>query len=55
MAYASNESGIWEIYVRRFPDDGMKVRVSTSGGVVPCWSPNAQELLYRTDANRVMV
>jgi serine/threonine-protein kinase len=55
MAYASNESGIFEIYVRRFPDDGTKVRVSTSGGVVPYWSANRHELLYRTDANRVMV
>jgi serine/threonine-protein kinase len=55
IAYASNESGAWEIYVRRFPDDGTKVRVSTSGGVLPYWSPNGHELLYRTDANRVMV
>jgi hypothetical protein len=31
------------------------VRVSTSGGVVPYWSPNGHELFYRTDANRVMV
>lgn len=55
MVYASNESGAWEIYVRRFPDKGTKVRVSASGGVVPYWSPNGHELLYRTDANRVMV
>jgi serine/threonine-protein kinase len=55
MAYASNESGTFEIYVRRFPDDGTKVRISTSGGVVPYWSPNGHELFYRTDANRVMV
>jgi serine/threonine-protein kinase len=55
IAYASNESGAWEIYVRRFPDDGTKVRVSLSGGVVPYWSPNGRELIYRTDANQVMV
>jgi serine/threonine-protein kinase len=55
MTYASNESGTWEIYVRRFPDDGTKVRVSTAGGVVPYWSPNGYELLYRTDAHQVMV
>jgi serine/threonine-protein kinase len=55
MAYASNESGSWEIYVRRFPDDGGKVRVSTSGGVVPRWSPNRRELLYRTTGQQVMV
>ena len=55
IAYASNESGAWEIYVRRFPDNGTKVRVSMSGGVVPYWSPNGRELIYRTDANQVMV
>ena len=31
------------------------VRVSTSGGVVPRWSPNARELLYRTTGQHVMV
>jgi serine/threonine-protein kinase len=55
ITYASNESGTWAIYVRRFPDNGTKVRVSTAGGVVPYWSPNGRELLYRTDANQVMV
>jgi serine/threonine-protein kinase len=55
ITYASNESGTWEIYARRFPDDGTKVRVSTSGGVVPYWSANGYELMYRTDANKVMV
>ena len=54
IAYASNESGAWEIYVRRFPDAGTKVRVSSSGGTVPRWSPNGRELLYRTDAQRLM-
>ena len=54
ITYAANESGAWEIYVRRFPDNGMKVRVSGSGGTVPRWSPNRRELLYRTDAQRLM-
>jgi serine/threonine-protein kinase len=55
IAYASNESGAWEVYVRRFPDNGTKVRVSSSGGSVPRWSPNGRELLYRTEARRIMV
>lgn len=54
ITYASNESGAWEVYVRRFPDDGMKVRVSSSGGSVPRWSGNGRELLYRTEAQRIM-
>ena len=40
--------------MRRFPDNGTKVRVSSSGGAVPRWSPNGRELLYRTDAQRLM-
>jgi serine/threonine-protein kinase len=55
IAYASNESGAWEVYVRRFPDNGTKVRVSNSGGSVPRWSRNGRELLYRTEAQQVMV
>jgi len=55
ITYASNESGAWEVYVRRFPDNGTKVRVSSSGGSVPRWSRNGRELLYRTEAERIMV
>ena len=55
ITYASNESGAWEVYVRRFPDNGTKVRVSSSGGSVPRWSRNGRELLYRTEAQRIMV
>ena len=55
LTYASNESGAWEVYVRRFPDKGTKVRVSSSGGSVPRWSSNGRELLYRTEAHQIMV
>ena len=55
ITYASNESGAWEVYVRRFPDNGTKVRVSSSGGSVPRWSPNGREMLYRTETQRIMV
>jgi len=55
ITYASNESGTWEIYVRPFPEDGTKVRISNAGGVVPRWSPKTGELLYRTDKQKVMV
>lgn len=54
IAYASNESGAWEIYVRHFPDDGTKVRVSTAGGVVPAWSPTTHELMFRNSAQQLM-
>jgi eukaryotic-like serine/threonine-protein kinase len=55
LAYASNESGGFEVYVRRFPDDGTRVRVSRGGGRVSHWSPNGREILYQTDEQRLMV
>jgi serine/threonine-protein kinase len=55
ISYASNESGVWEVYVRQFPDRGLKVRVSSNGGRISFWSPDTHELFYRTDDQRVMV
>jgi serine/threonine-protein kinase len=47
MAYASNESGRYEVYVRPFPDVNKgKWQVSTSGGNTPLWSPDGHELYY---------
>ena len=49
LAYVSNESGQNEIYVRPFPNfDEGKWQVSTAGGLSPVWSPDGQELFYRT-------
>jgi eukaryotic-like serine/threonine-protein kinase len=47
MAYASNESGKYEVYVRPFPDvNTSRCPVSTSGGNTPLWSLNDRELFY---------
>jgi len=47
MAYQSNESGNYEIYVRPFPNvDGDQVPVSTAGGYKPLWSRDGRELFY---------
>jgi len=54
IAYSSNESGSWEIYVRPFPVGGNKVQVSRGGGRVPFWSRNGTELFYATDRQRIM-
>jgi serine/threonine-protein kinase len=44
LAYASNESGRLEVYVRPFPNvDAGKWLVSTGGGGFPVWSPNGRE------------
>lgn len=51
MAYASNETGEFEIYVVPFPNTRAgKWAVSTRGGVEPHWSHSGGELFYR-DAN----
>jgi Tol biopolymer transport system component/predicted Ser/Thr protein kinase len=55
LAYTSNESGKYEVYVRAFPDKGGKWQISNAGGVYPVWSRNAQELFFRADDNRIMV
>jgi Tol biopolymer transport system component len=55
VAYGSNESGSWEVYVRAFPEGDKEVQISTDGGRIPFWSPNGHELLYRTDDQRVIV
>jgi Tol biopolymer transport system component len=47
LAYASNESGTAEIYVRPFPETGTaKWQVSTAGGRQPLWAANGGELFY---------
>lgn len=48
LAYQSNESGRYEIYVRSFPEAGGKWQVSAGGGDRPVWSRTTHELFYRT-------
>ena len=52
LAYASDESGRFEIYVQPFPGPGGKLQVSTDGGTEPLWARNG-ELFYR-NGNRLM-
>jgi len=55
MAYDSNESGVYQVYVRAFPDKGGKWQISNSGGVYPVWSRNGRELFFRTEVNQIIV
>ncbi|MBP1610313.1 MAG: serine/threonine protein kinase, partial [Acidobacteria bacterium] len=49
MAYSSDESGQYEVYVRGFPDVNKdRWQVSNGGGVSPLWSPDGRELFYRS-------
>ncbi len=52
MAYASDESGKPEIYVRPFPDVNKgRWQVSINGGASPLWSPDGRKLFYFNDAD----
>jgi serine/threonine-protein kinase len=55
MAYDSNESGVYQVYVRAFPDKGGKWQISNNGGVYPVWSRNGRELFFRTEVNQIIV
>jgi serine/threonine-protein kinase len=46
IAYDSNLSGPFEIYVQRFPELGDRQRISTGGGRNPLRSPDGRELFY---------
>jgi len=46
LAYQSNESGRFEIYVQPFPGPGGKWQVSSNGGAQVRWRPDAKELFY---------
>jgi Tol biopolymer transport system component len=47
MAYFSNESGRYEVYVQPYPGPGGKWQISTDGGMDMRWSVNGRELIYR--------
>jgi serine/threonine-protein kinase len=56
VAYQSNESGQFEIYVRPFPkmEDG-RWQVSIGGGTRPVWARNGRELFYLNASNTLIV
>jgi hypothetical protein len=47
IAYTSDESGVSEVYVRRFPGADGKWQVSTHGGLEPRWRRDGKELFYQ--------
>ena len=46
LAYASNESGLYEVYVQRFPEMLGRQQVSVGTGHRPHWSDDGRELFY---------
>jgi hypothetical protein len=54
LAYASDETGRYEIYVRDFPDGRHKWQASSQGGLQPHWCGDGRELFYLTPDGTVM-
>jgi len=56
IAYDSNESGQYEVYVRPFPnvEDG-KWQISRNGGTESTWGPEGRELFFRSGEAVMMV
>jgi eukaryotic-like serine/threonine-protein kinase len=53
IAYRSDDTGAFEIYVQTYPDMNAKIPVSIGGGDSPVWSADGRELFYRA-GERVM-
>ena len=53
IAYASNESGRYEVYAARYPGAQSRVQISTGGGIQPVW--RGHEIFYVAQGNRIMV
>jgi Tol biopolymer transport system component/predicted Ser/Thr protein kinase len=54
MAYSSNESGSYEVYVRPFPPAPGKWQVSRDGGSQPRWRSDGKELFYLSTDRKLM-
>jgi eukaryotic-like serine/threonine-protein kinase len=54
IAYASNESGRWEVFVEPFPPSGTKKQVSMDGGSQPVWRRDGRELFFLAPDAKLM-
>ena len=55
LAYQSNDSGLFQISVRPFPNvDSGHWTISPSGGTMPVWARSGKELFYLDGTNTLM-
>lgn len=54
IAYVSNETGQFEVYVQTFPVAGGKLAVSVGGGSQPQWRADGRELYYYAPNRKLM-
>ncbi|MBL7995199.1 PD40 domain-containing protein, partial [bacterium] len=55
LAYVSNESGSYQVYVQSFPERKGKWQISTQGGLEPRWSPDGRTLYYHQNTRMMAV
>ena len=55
VAYQSDESGSYEVYIDSFPQAGDRKRISTNGGSYPQWGAGGHELFYVSPDFKLMV
>jgi serine/threonine-protein kinase len=55
LAYASDESGMLEIYIQSFPGPGPRKQVSSGGGTWPKWGPRGEEIFYVEPVSRQLM
>ena len=54
VAYASDDTGRFEIYVQSFPSPSEKFQVSSGGGDFPVWRRDGKELFFVSSDNKMM-
>jgi Tol biopolymer transport system component len=54
VAYQSDESGRYEVYVNSFPVPRARTQISTAGGQFPAWRSDGRELFYVSPEFRLM-
>ena len=54
VAYSSNESGRFEVYVQTFPRTDRRWQVSTNGGSEPRWRHDGREIYYLSEDRKLM-
>ena len=47
LAYHSDESGVYEVYVEPIPQTGERIRVSRGGGATPFWSADGAQVFFQ--------
>jgi len=54
VAYQSDKTGRWEVYIQAFPEPREATQISTGGGQYPQWGADARELFYVSPDNKLM-